>query len=89
MLERPVDIRRDVRIPTLQAVLSGWALTPTLTWWLGIHHGLGAAGGWLALSADIAFGAAFLSIRTWLGAWRPSASASRQRIALSNAAAGA
>ncbi|MDQ2647532.1 MAG: MATE family efflux transporter [Myxococcota bacterium] len=79
----------DVRVPTLQAVLSGWALTPTLTWWLGIHHGLGAAGGWLALSADIAFGAAFLSIRTWLGAWRPSASASRQRIALSNAAAGA
>ena len=78
----------DVRIPTLQAVLSGWVLTPPLTWWLGIHHGLGAAGGWLALSADIVFGAAFLALRTWVGAWLPSARASRARIALSNTAAG-
>jgi MATE family multidrug resistance protein len=79
----------DVRIPTLQAVLSGWALTPPLTWWLGIHLGFGAVGGWLALSADIVFGAGFLAFRTWRGAWRPSARASRARIALSNVAAGA
>jgi MATE family multidrug resistance protein len=79
----------DVRIPTLQAVLSGWALTPPLTWWLGIHLGFGAVGGWLALSADIVFGAGFLAFRTWRGAWRPSAQASRARIALSNVAAGA
>jgi len=77
----------DVRIPTLQAVLSGWALAPPLTWWLGIHHGFGAVGGWLALTADIVFGAAFLAVRTWLGAWRPAAEASRARIALTNIAA--
>lgn len=45
--------------------------------------------GWLALSADIVFGAAFLAIRTWVGAWRPSARASRARIALGDVAAGA
>lgn len=73
----------DVRVPTLQAVLSGWALTPPLTWWLGIHHGFGAVGGWLALTADIIFGAAFLAARTWAGAWRPAAAASRARIATS------
>jgi MATE family multidrug resistance protein len=70
----------DVRVPAIQSVISGWAFAPPLTWYLGIRHGLGAAGGWLALSADIVFGAGFLALRTWRGAWRQAAHASRKRM---------
>jgi MATE family multidrug resistance protein len=69
----------DVRIPAIQSIISGWTFAPTLTWFLGIHHGLGAPGGWLALTVDIAFGAVFLSVRTLRGTWRTSARASRAR----------
>jgi MATE family multidrug resistance protein len=71
----------DVRIPAIQSVISSWTFAPTLTWFLGIHHGFGAPGGWLALTVDIAFGAVFLSVRTLRGHWRSSARASRARAA--------
>jgi MATE family multidrug resistance protein len=69
----------DVRIPALQSVTSAWIFAPTLTWYLGIRHGLGAPGGWLALTVDMAFGAAFLSVRTLRGSWLASAQAARAR----------
>lgn len=69
----------DVRIPALQAVASAWLFAPTLTWFLGLRHGLGAPGGWLALTVDIAFGAAFVSVRLLRGSWLASAKASRAR----------
>lgn len=70
----------DVRVPALQAVISSWIFAPPLTWWFGIHHGLGAAGGWLAITVDIVFGAGFLAVRMWRGAWRASALAARARM---------
>ena len=70
----------DVRVPATQAVISSWLFVPTLTWWFGIHHGMGAAGGWLALTVDIVFGAGFLTVRVLRGAWHSSALASRARM---------
>ena len=70
----------DVRIPALQSVVTAWIFAPSLTWFLGIRHGLGAPGGWLALTVDMAFGATFLAVRTLRGSWLPSARAARARI---------
>jgi MATE family multidrug resistance protein len=70
----------DVRIPALQAVISSWLLVPALTFWLGFSHGLGALGGWLALTADMTFGAAFVAGRLAFGAWRSEAVRSRERM---------
>jgi MATE family multidrug resistance protein len=70
----------DVRVPAAQAVISSWVFAPTLTWWFGIRHGLGAPGGWLALTVDIVFGAVFLAVRMSRGGWRPSALAARARM---------
>lgn len=70
----------DVRVPAFQAVVSGWVLAPPLTWWLGIHHELGAPGGWLALTADIVLGAGFLAYRMQRNAWRRAAVESRGRM---------
>jgi Na+-driven multidrug efflux pump len=61
-------------------VISSWLFAPALTWWFGIHHGLGAAGGWLALTIDMVFGAGFVAVRMWRGSWRSAALAARARM---------
>jgi MATE family multidrug resistance protein len=71
----------DVRIPALIAICSGWSFVPALTWYWGMHHGLGAVGGWLALTVDIIFGALAFWWRLGRGAWLPAARESRERLA--------
>jgi MATE family multidrug resistance protein len=70
----------DVQVPALQAIASAWTLIPPLTYWLGLHLGLGALGGWLALTVNILFGASFLGVRTLSGGWRAAAQRSRARL---------
>ena len=70
----------DVRTPALLAIASGWSFIPSLTWLLGIHHGLGAVGGWLALTVDICVGALFFWWRLGRGLWLPAARLSRARL---------
>ena len=71
----------DVRVPALLAIGSGWSFVPGLTWLLGIHYGLGAVGGWLALTVDISVGASMFWWRLSRGYWLPAAMRSRQRLA--------
>lgn len=71
----------DVRIPALISVCSSWTFVPALTWLWGMHQGLGAVGGWLALTVDICVGAGVLSWRLYRGHWLPAARSSRERLA--------
>jgi multidrug resistance protein, MATE family len=71
----------DVRVPALIAICSGWTFVPALTWFLGMRHGLGAVGGWLALTVDIVFGALLFWWRLTRGQWLPAARQSRERLA--------
>ena len=70
----------DVRVPAVLAICSGWCFVPALTWFWGIHQGLGAVGGWLALTVDICFGAGVFWWRLRRGHWLPAAHASRARL---------
>jgi MATE family multidrug resistance protein len=71
----------DVRVPAVLAICSGWTFVPALTWFWGMHHGLGAVGGWLALTVDICFGAFLFWWRLGRGHWLPAARKSRERLA--------
>ncbi|HET7545073.1 MAG TPA: MATE family efflux transporter [Polyangiaceae bacterium] len=71
----------DVRVSALLAVASGWSFVPGLTWFLGIRHGFGAVGGWLALTVDITVGALLFWWRLSRGHWLPAARLSRKRLA--------
>ena len=71
----------DVRLPALFAICSGWCLVPALTWYWGIRRGLGAVGGWLALTVDLCVGAAFFWWRLRRGDWLRAARSSRERLA--------
>ena len=71
----------DVRVPAVLAICSGWTFVPALTWFWGMHHGLGAVGGWLALTVDICFGALLFWWRLGRGHWLPAARRSRERLA--------
>ena len=71
----------DVRVPALLAIGSGWSFVPGLTWFLGIRHGFGAVGGWLALTVDISVGALLFWWRLGRGLWLPAARQSRERLA--------
>jgi len=70
----------DVRVPALLAIGSGWSFVPGLTWLLGIQHGLGAVGGWLALTVDISVGALLFWFRLTRGHWLAAAKSSRARL---------
>ena len=70
----------DVRYPAFVGVITSWALTPPLTWLLGVHLGLGAYGGWLGLCAEIIVGALILWWRIERRGWAQAASGSRQSI---------
>jgi MATE family multidrug resistance protein len=71
----------DVRVPAVIAICSGWTFVPALTWFWGMHQGLGAVGGWLALTVDIIFGALVFWRRLGRGLWLPAARESRERLA--------
>ncbi len=71
----------DVRLPAVMAICSGWTFVPALTWFWGMHHGLGAVGGWLALTVDICFGAFLFWWRLGRSHWLPAARKSRERLA--------
>jgi MATE family multidrug resistance protein len=71
----------DVRVPAVMSICSGWVFVPALTWFWGIHHGLGAVGGWLALTVDICFGALVFWWRLGRGDWLRAARESRARLA--------
>ncbi len=66
----------DVRYQAVVGVLTAWTFTPPLAWLLGIEAGLGAAGGWIGLAAEIILGATLFWIRVWRGSWKRAAAAS-------------
>jgi MATE family multidrug resistance protein len=70
----------DVSTPALIAVSLSWALTPPLSWLLGMQAGMGAAGCWLGITAEIFASAAILWWRLWRGHWKPAAAASRALV---------
>jgi len=70
----------DVRVPALLGICSGWTFIPALTWFWGVHRGLGAVGGWLALTVDICVGALFFWWRLTRGHWLSAARQSRERL---------
>lgn len=67
----------DVRFPAIVGVGISWLALPPLTWFFGIHMGLGALGAWLGITFEIFTVAAILWWRLWRGGWRHSASKSR------------
>ncbi len=71
----------DVRVPAVIAISSGWLFVPALTWFLGIRHGWGAVGGWLALTVDITVQALIFWWRLRRGHWLPAARQARRRLA--------
>ena len=77
----------DVRMPAVIGICSGWTFIPTLTWFLGIHQGWGAVGGWLALTVDICVGALIFWWRLGRGHWLNAARESRARLAREPSAA--
>jgi MATE family multidrug resistance protein len=70
----------DVRFAAVVGIVTAWVATPPLAWYLGIHHGLGAAGGWIGLTLEIVVGAAILWHRLWWGGWRVAAAKARREI---------
>jgi MATE family multidrug resistance protein len=70
----------DVTWPAWVGILTAWALTPPLTWFLGWHLGLGALGGWIGLCLEIILGAALMWWRLERGGWRHAAAKSRVRL---------
>jgi MATE family multidrug resistance protein len=70
----------DVRYPAVVGVVTSWALTPPLTWWLGYRMQLGAFGGWLALCCEIVAGALALWWRLERRTWLAAAGASRAMV---------
>jgi MATE family multidrug resistance protein len=71
----------DVRVPAIVGVVTTWAMTPPLTWLLGMRFGLGAVGGWTGLLADTLLGAGILWWRLGRGAWRDAVPAAARRAA--------
>jgi MATE family multidrug resistance protein len=64
----------DMRFAAIVGVATAWMMTPPLTWLLGAHAHLGAAGGWLGLCGESVLGAAILWRRVRSGAWRAAGS---------------
>jgi MATE family multidrug resistance protein len=71
----------DVRFATIAMVVIAWVVTPPFAFLLGIHFGLGAVGGWLALLGEWVVGGAFLYLRVERRGWAPAAARSRERLA--------
>lgn len=71
----------DVRYAAVVGIATSWLTTPPLTWLLGMHFGLGAAGGWIGLAVEIVVGASLFWLRVLRGGWRPAAAAARRTMA--------
>jgi MATE family, multidrug efflux pump len=71
----------DARFPAVVGVVTSWALTPPLTWWLGRRLGLGAFGGWLGLCAEIILASTILWWRLERRGWLAAAHHSRAQLA--------
>ncbi len=71
----------DVRYAAMVGIVTSWLTTPPLAWWLGVHVGLGAVGGWIGLAVEIVLGASLFWLRVLRGGWRPAAAAARRAIA--------
>lgn len=78
----------DVRYSAVVGICTAWAMTPPLTWLLGVRAGFGAAGGWIGLCLEIMIGATILRRRVQTGGWRAAAEESRRRLATQAAPAG-
>ena len=61
-------------------MVTSWLCTPTLTWILGEHYGLGAVGGWLGLCVEIFVAAGILWWRLERRGWTRAAELSRERV---------
>lgn len=70
----------DVRFPAIVGIASAWVMTPPLAWFLGLHLGWGAKGGWLGLCGEILIGSMILLVRVERGGWKPAAQLSRERM---------
>jgi MATE family multidrug resistance protein len=70
----------DVRAAALIGVGTAWAMTPPLTWILGLRMGWGALGGWIGLCLEVILGAILLWARLRRGAWRHHAAVSRANL---------
>jgi MATE family multidrug resistance protein len=71
----------DVRFATIAMVTIAWVVTPPFAILLGIHVGLGAFGGWLALLGEWIVGGVVLYLRVERRGWLPAAARSRERLA--------
>ncbi len=67
----------DVRYAAVVGIVTAWLCTPPITWFLGVHLGMGALGGWIALSVEIFAGATVFWLRLRRGGWRGAAARSR------------
>jgi MATE family multidrug resistance protein len=70
----------DVRYAAVVGVSCAWLCTPPLTWLLGHRLGLGARGGWLALSVEILISVALFWWRLEKAGWRPAARRAREQL---------
>src|SRR5690606_33491328 len=70
----------DVRFPAVVGIACAWVCTPPLTWLLGRMAGLGALGGWIGLSFEIALAAGILWWRLERAGWLASARRSHARL---------
>jgi multidrug resistance protein, MATE family len=69
----------DVRYAATVGIITAWVTTPPLTWLFGMVLGLGAIGGWIALTLEIIVGAALVWRRIANGGWLRSAARERRR----------
>ena len=70
----------DVRYSAVVGIAASWITTPPLTWYLGDYLGLGAVGGWLALTAEITVATVVLWHRLIRGGWRDAADRTRAEM---------
>ena len=71
-----------VGITAIIGVVTAWAMTPPLTWILGLRLGWGALGGWIGLCLEVILGAILLWARLQRGSWRLHAAESRANLAV-------
>jgi MATE family multidrug resistance protein len=71
----------DVRFPAIAAIASAWLFLPPFTYLLGFKLGLGAVGGWLALTLEVLAIGGVLLWRLEKRHWLAAALRSRARLA--------